>query len=783
MQNYRSLLFIIAFFSFVSAGLPVSRFINYVSPQSVNAILEDHGIVWAGTDGGLFRYDRAAKTGTLYSDPVSFPDPSISCLSMDANRTLWQGTARGYLYKRSAAGEQTVANPYFMGGWQLTSLCAVGKYLVVGADKGCSVFDTDRFAALKNATNFGNAVPNPKVNAVAVFRDTLLLGLERGVAKLHLGAKTLADTNFFDPSIWIIDTTDGLPVKSFIIKSDKYQQIHALGISFKDTTITSQTSTEVYAGVAKALTLPSVVTSMAVSGDGAECYLGTKSDYFFVWDGVTSRNVKINGPTFTVPQRVMVDHAGATWVCPTVTMKGMPDPWWEGISNFTNGNWRLFSETTDPHMGSFGGGNHEFRGITEDRYGHVWFGAAGYGQVRRWNRGDGSWSRFCVGAALSGDGSFVKGIPCDSANWLTCQSLINPTTKIPLFSNGLSCPYNDWAKCDAIASDSSGYVWIANWSQKFGCLVCYDSRYEPDTSAKNPVDAHYRRFWPQGDANFATNFSMLCVDVAGNIIAGSDNGNIMVFSHTGNPLRDSVTIKMVGTGKGIPYDAVATSDTLTRIATSTGLYTYDPVLNKLTNGICIRTLDLTGDRDNDPYVGMVVDSVIDSTISEVQAVEAEDARFLWFGTATKGLVRYDVANRTSMIIDQTQGLLSNTIKDLAIDARNGYLWVATDRGMSRYSIGYAVSGIKNSGATVTVYPNPFSKRRHQEVVFEKLPPKCKVAIYSVSGSLVSALAPADSAGNGATCSWKPAQNTAPGIYLFTVRAGRNSKTGKIVVTP
>jgi hypothetical protein len=82
-----------------------------------------------------------------------------------------------------------------------------------------------------------------------------------------------------------------------------------------------------------------------------------------------------------------------------------------------------------------------------------------------------------------------------------------------------------------------------------------------------------------------------------------------------------------------------------------------------------------------------------------------------------------------------------------------------------------------------VYPNPFSKRRHVELIFEKLPPSSKVLIYSVSGTLVAAVSPEESNTYGSVCVWKPPASIAPGIYLYSVQSSVKNSRGKIIVTP
>ncbi len=744
----------IAFFILAAAALPFDRFMNFTSTLRVNGFVFDHSVIWVASNGGLYRYNPANNTGTLYTDPSQFPDPNISSLCIDAKRTLWIGTGSGYLYKRPQQGRQTVVSSYFMTGWSITGMVAYGKYLIIGSEKGCSVFDTEQLTAVKTATSFGTLIGESKVNTIAIFRDTLLLGCEQGVAKLFIGGDKLTKANFYDPSIWLTDTANLFPVKSFIVTGNGYRALRTPAAMFngQEITIVPESAndtawSDLFADGNKIMTIPSNVT--AVKADNSYgCLIGTAFNYFYVWNGNDTVHIKIDGPTFSVVTRVYVDREGLTWACSPKIRSFAYNPWWEGISFFSNGQWTLFSPADAKYssMGSIPGGG-GFRGIDEDPQGRMWFGTPG-GQVKRYDRGSNSWLKYCIGAKNYGLGQFFA----------------SPNCLVP-----------DWAESDAVACDSTGFLWIATWVNDYGSLICYDPRYEPvfdiDTSHHlTPEQRHYRFFFPDGDPNHLLNVGCLCVDPANNIIVGDET--ILVLSHDGHPLTDSVRVKTVWPSNGrTTFDAVSTPIAFTYIATSTGLYTYLAGSDLLMSGLY--TLTSAG---NMPIV-----SRIDSTLKNVLAVEAEDQQTLWLGTIDSGLIRYDLLNNNKTIIDKTQGLLSNNITDLSIDRKNGYLWIASDRGVSRYTLGYSI-GKKNVG-TILVYPNPFSKRRHLEMVFEKLPPSSKVFIYSVSGTIVTALSPQANSSYGSTCVWNPPAKIVPGIYLYAVQSSAKNSQGKIIITP
>jgi len=743
MPNNRLVFICLILFAWTNTVLSYGRFVNYTATISVYDFAGDNEVLWVASSGGLYRYQRANGAGTLYTDPAQFPDPAITSLCLDANRTLWMGSPSGYLYKRTSNGRQTVIPSYFTADWSLTDIVLYGMYLIIGADKGCSIFDTAKLTAVSNATAFGPAFTNSQVNAVAVFRDTLLLGCEQGVAKLYIGGGRLREANFYDQSIWTADTVNRFPVKSFVVRQDGYLALPTPGALFRGSLVTTSVtagdgdSTELYADSVKFAAVRSRVTSIADAG-GA-CCIGTKYNYFYLWDGSDTTNVTINGPTFTTAQRVYVDREGLTWVlCP----QKMP-----GISLFRNGRWNLYYSS----MGWDIALSNDFRGIAEDHAGRMWFGTTGQ-NLKRYDRESDSWGQYCIGCIELGQGQFYR-----ATEFISCYS---------------------WGKSDAIARDSTGFMWIASYNNFAGSLICYDPRSDPpsppvDTSLP-PSVKHYRYFFPPEDGAHSRNIGCVCVDAANNIIMGEGfegNGKIHVLRYQGSPLEQGFSaVTELPSSYGIVYDAAATRDTLTYIATSNGFYTLDPVIGMIREGIVVRDL----------WSSVVRDTLIDS-IKGARAVEMEDDRIMWIGTVDSGLIRYDLSTHSRTIVNETHGLLSNRIWDLSFDRKNGYLWIASERGVSRYSLGYSV-GSRNAGPAL-VYPNPFSKRRHVELIFEKLPPSSKVLIYTVSGTLVAAVSPEESSTYGSACVWKPPASIAPGIYLYSVQSSVKNSRGKIIVTP
>lgn len=732
---------------FVGTAFSFDRVVNYSAVNCVNAFALDGNTLWVGTTGGLYSYNRTSGTGTLYSDPVLFPDPNITALCIDANHTIWAGTSTGYLYKRPVSGRQTMVNSYFMAGWQITALDTAGGFLIVGTNTGCSLFDMNKLIALKNSAGFAPGFPT-QVNTIAIFRDTLLLGTGRGMVKLFAdNGKSLVDklsiANFYDRTIWSIDSSFSTAINSIVVQPNGYQALSAPSAMFQNRMVSGDSLT-LLADTQKITTFPSNVTTLCTDNNKA-CFVGTSKSCFFIWDGSNApRAVTITGPVFSTVNNVFVDRESVVWVSPTVS-GASPSFSWDGYSAFRNGSWLLYDPVHFPAVGWMGQDIN--KGAAEDRFGRVWLGSRG-GSVKRYDRSNNSWLKYCIYASNQG-AQFESNL------------------------NG-ACETN-WAMSDAITVDSSGYLWITCWNNFAGSLICYDPRFDPVPYAQGYENAHYRRFWDENDPFFAkgsvNDITVINTDIDNNIFVGYSNGQIVIFRHDGNPLKDSIRVTNVFNKSGSVYAAVSTPDSLTRIACGSSLYTYDPRSNQLLNGLCLVAPSSSGAQI----------TVVDSTLKNITALAAEDEKVLWLGTSDSGVIRYDLANSSKTIVNETQGLLSNSINSLSLDRKNGFLWIASVRGVSRYSIGYQI-GVVNKGPP-TVYPNPYSKRRHNEMVFQNLPPGSNVNVYTVSGSLLAALSPQDSSNYGSFCVWKPSGAIAPGVYRFIVNSKTKSSQGRVIITP
>ncbi|MBN1308780.1 MAG: T9SS type A sorting domain-containing protein [Chitinispirillaceae bacterium] len=722
-------LLMIFFFLGVRDAASAERITNFSSPKGVYDFEILGNIVWVATSGGLFHYSMVKSEASLRPANSTFPDPSVRALAHDAAGNLWAGSHDGYLLMRSPEGKEYFNHSYVSAGWRISDIASVGSYLVIASDKGVSLFDSEKRTVLKNATRIGT-FPSSQIHVVAVYKNRLYLGGESGIATLQVTVDDILKVNFYDPSIWEIDTSTG-PVHSFLPVSGTLRSYNGPSGFYNEVLLTADSTMMLLHDtdedtVMRTVPLNSTVTVIRYN-DNSQCWIGTEDDFFWYWDVSDFKKITIPGPTFVSVNRVLVDRKGTLWVLPYGYADGNPYvlPWWVGINSFDGNVWKNFSPIYYPAMGHMGAST-VAQAILQTRDERMWFGFEA-GQIKCYDPSSDEWWHYCVFGQDQGDGTFVK-------------------RKGP-------CPPGDWGKCDALAQDSAGYMWISSWNNFKGSLLCY----KPSVDETEELTGTYRRFPPIGDANRPepADINTITIDRSRNIIYGTESGTVRIVRYEGDPLQDGIRVVAEFTSLQKIFKAVTLPDNSTLVLTAKGVYRFEP---------SDTTLTFLEDFDRN-----------------VTTLDVEDDNILWYGIPGKGIVRFNMVTNDKTVFNRAQGLVSTQINDVYIDKKNGYVWAATDEGVSRLSLGYTAAPA--SEKKTVVYPNPFSRRRHEVIYFQDIPREGSIRIHSLNGNLVAAPTLLRKGAGGESYEWRPSSRIPAGTYFYVIIAPNIRKTGKLILTP
>lgn len=120
----------------------------------------------------------------------------------------------------------------------------------------------------------------------------------------------------------------------------------------------------------------------------------------------------------------------------------------------------------------------------------------------------------------------------------------------------------------------------------------------------------------------------------------------------------------------------------------------------------------------------------------VTAIAVDGANRKWLGTQNSGVYLISESGEREILhftIDNSP-LFSNNITAIAIDQKNGEVFIGTDQGLISY-MGEAIGG-KKSYADAYVYPNPVRETYHGPITVTGLIENSEVKITDIAGNLV-----------------------------------------------
>ncbi|MGQ8337396.1 type IX secretion system anionic LPS delivery protein PorZ [Sunxiuqinia sp. A32] len=120
----------------------------------------------------------------------------------------------------------------------------------------------------------------------------------------------------------------------------------------------------------------------------------------------------------------------------------------------------------------------------------------------------------------------------------------------------------------------------------------------------------------------------------------------------------------------------------------------------------------------------------------VTSIAVDGGNRKWFGTKNSGLflISEDGEHELEHFTESNSPLLSNEITSIAINPKNGEVFIGTPKGLVSY-MGEATEG-SNEYADVYAYPNPVREDYYGDIVIAGLIENTEVKITDISGNLV-----------------------------------------------
>ncbi len=717
----------------VRAQLSGTQWEAYTSMRQINRVLVHQDAVWAGTSGGILRYDQQTQAYTRFTRRDGLPGNLILSLSVDANGHLWFGTHSQGLSRYRP--EEDRFDPPFLDfqNLRINALKPHGDILYVGSERGVSAFVISKEEVKETYRRLGSLAKDTEVTSIEVFAGRLWAGTVNGLVWADLD-----QPNLQDPSSWELELTRG-EVRDMLVHQDTLFVAASNGIW----------------RVHPALDRPEIdySTSSSVALGLFEEHLVSATA-----DGVLSQRQGNRWQPLSAPHirsaADLSDTDGPLWVASASGLRVLgtdqPPPPREPVGNFffdmaqtPNGHLWVASVPKD-NLRAFAFGLYEFDGegwtthntstnlssnivsaLETDAEGLLWVGTWGRGiDVRAAN---GQWQN------LDANNSALEGIDGDT-----------------------------FVAISDIDRDANGLLWIANVRNG---LVVMDG-WPPQRATLNS----------QLDFGMSAGRDMTKIAIGPDGLkwVGTALDGFFLLDDGGTPFETGDEIGLIFDTAEYPaltsnavIDIHVDRSGRVWVATNNGLnavrgeYSRPDAHFKVTSWKVYNT-----------------DNGLPNTA--VTSLAEDDWGRIWVGTEG-GLARIDTEGQVEFALDTSDGLVNNRVNSLYFDRENDALWIGTLAGMSRLQLG--VSGAA-AGPQAYAYPNPFHIGvRGASLTFADLPLGAGVRIFTAAGELIRQLDGA--AGEGAV-TWN-GQSAAgflvgSGIYYFVAQAETGDAVrGKIAV--
>ncbi|MBI2793293.1 MAG: hypothetical protein HYX66_01425 [Ignavibacteria bacterium] len=357
-----------------SQSVVLTNWSTLSSLQTVRDVsLDSKGNLWAATSGGVFRVHPESRSVTEYRN--------INALqSLDA-RTVY-GAPEGKVYVGGGNGALDIvnedstwtnitdivrANEYPKRG--INDMISRGDTLIIATDFGVVTLSIAKELFIETIDRIGSLQEKTRVNGVVIFRDSIWVATDAGVAVAPLAVATLRL-----PSEWFVISTIGDKVNPLV------GFIHTDG-----STLTIAEGSSVYtwngASFVRLFEAPSLINGLSISNSNV--YASTSAGVLTateqlqipftgpltghasivqneniviigfvkykamqIWDGAELELISINSPISSQFAGIDVDINGGVWVATDVD----PPRTGLGVSYFNGATWTNYTTANTPEL-------------------------------------------------------------------------------------------------------------------------------------------------------------------------------------------------------------------------------------------------------------------------------------------------------------------------------------------------------------------------------------------------------------------------------------------------
>lgn len=711
--------------------------------------------LWCATSGGVLQIHLTDESIQHLTNVHGLGHIDASSLSVDRQGKLWMGTNGGGVstYDPFSGRWRTYTEFDGVAGKVVSAVLASGDRIWVGTEEGISLFvwnETQGDYFWKENYLAEKGVPVKNVRAFLDWEDQIWVGMDGGVARARYRHPDFVP-NLQDSASWT-----------------NYNESHGLAhnrvncFSLVGSTIVAGTDGGVSAfsestWVSWSLGLPPSTAIYDLLVSGSKMWAGTGAGLYMydsIWVPPPEWIPLLEGEAITA---LAVDNSGVLWVG---TNGG-------GVMVEEGEGWTRYLPE--------GPAQNNIETVTLDQRKHVWVSAIAPGYVAKACRlVDGQWTCFDESDGLdTGQGLPALFVDHLGRKWfgswgggvgvLDDRGTLTKEDDIWLHldeeNSGLKGIIQDpeYVVITAITQDQHGNYWFLDYlTAESGLVVC-------DSTLSNWTAYSVR------DGLVFTEVQSLAIDEQGIKWVGARQEGMSRFDDAGTPfdkLDDDPFSAWQTYSESDPYPYIISSDNVTSICVDkTGIVWIGTAAGIM------------------KFSGLSFSSVTGLLNESVNVIAADARNNIWVGTEG-GVSLLDAdGDEWTHFTSTNSHLVSDNVRDIAINERTGEVWLATDLGLSRYESGIATP--VSSMEAVMVFPNPFFPEVGDGLMtFGGLADGSTVFIFNLTGELVREIPMPTNNLNQALWDGKNARGTevASGIYIFLARNEEGlSKVGKVAV--
>lgn len=738
------------------ASAQVGVWKNYTSMQEARSIARSGNTFWAATSGGLFSWQEGTDTYTKFTSAEGLLSTDLTAVAADKNGDVWSGTSGGMIHLYSPATnlwryipDITTTN---QTNKQINNILVFGDSILICSEFGLSVFRNDQFQFGDTYTKFGqlSGTIRVSVTSAALFGGKIWAVVSDRQSITRVASASLSNPNLLPPEAWTLQAIGQTVPRHLSVFNNRLY----VGTSSGVFVLTGNTWSVVdsLAGM-NVLALSASATKLAVVDDERKVItldqqnrvarvlptprFASRSIALSARDSVVLGTLRggiitrqdtgwtphfPNGPETNGFSSVAVDLDGVVWGATGRAGSG------SGFHRFDGTTWKTFRQENSPTRT-----NDTWR-VSTTCNGDVWFGV---------------WGDFTAAIRMPRGAQRV-----DSANVFDKRQGFPPIGGNP-----------NYYVTGAPVCDSKGNTW-------FPMMIPGNQRgFVALTSSGSVVNLPAIVGGSRLFAEFPRVSRALAVDGFDNLwmVPGNTISGVASLNNRGS-ITDSVADFHLTMANGLPSDAVtcvvADRDGDIWIGTDNGIAIVLDPSNPTRQGGVASYKPLSGPGG---AAGTGVNAIAVDPLNQ-KWVATNEGAVLLSRDGTQTLAQFTLANTNGKII-------SNEIKDIAIDAKSGTVYFATDGGLA--SLTTTAAQPKESFDELTVSPNPYRIPSATPLTVGGLVENSKMKILTIDGRLVREL----ETPGGRIGFWdgkdEKGNDVASGVYLIVAYSDENSgKVGK-----